>query len=783
MKEIRRPLSMLLSAALVLSLFGCGAPRGSGSPSAGGASADAAKAVGTPWIDANVKGVVTKDTQTDVHEDYFVAEAKDWLAETKIPEDLDSWGSFSERERQIEDSLIVLVEDPGKTDHDVECLRNYYALLGDQDARDAAGIEPLAADVRRVQSIATIDELTAYLTSDAERLRGGYLAGDDDMSTGETLVTLGIAIDDVGTTDYRVSVGTNSFFLETEASTGLSGEDLAQLNAPFLDKVTYMLGRLGYTKEEARRQVALVRRLEGRLEKPTLVTPEQEKAAEQYLEGATAGAADGSVDWGAIDEQYARYLDHTVTMTREQMAATAGAFPILSLLDAWGLGEAHSFDVAEPLWLAEMGSVYTQENLEALKCHVIFGLLIDNMGYLDSDAAQVAADNDNLKAALDYELEEQSEADAADSGGAGSGDSADAGAGSVGADVEITDADELIKSEYIEPVSEEQSAKRELISTVMQDLPGVATNAFVRHCYPASANERAVEITNQIIAKYRELLATEDWLDPETRQKAIEKLEAVELHVGFPSSLDDTDMLSVPAPASGATAYDAVKTARAFNVNVTQKVLADPSEGTYWRDPMDVNAYYSQQENAIFVGCGIIGGRLFDESAPAEEQLATLGHTVGHELTHAFDDAGALYDKDGNRTNWWTDGDRRDFSERTAKVVSYLEGVRPFGQTGYDGVATCGEMIADMGGLKAALLVAKDIDGFDYQRFFKAYTIGWQSVGSAASAKDQFLTDTHPLDATRANVSVMQVQEFYDTYGIKPGDTMFQAPEDRISVW
>jgi putative endopeptidase len=88
-----------------------------------------------------------------------------------------------------------------------------------------------------------------------------------------------------------------------------------------------------------------------------------------------------------------------------------------------------------------------------------------------------------------------------------------------------------------------------------------------------------------------------------------------------------------------------------------------------------------------------------------------------------------------------------------------------------------------MGGLKAVLLVAKDVDGFDYQRFFKAYVIGWQSVGSAASSKDQFLTDSHPLDATRANVSVMQVQEFYDTYGIKAGDTMYLAPEDRISVW
>lgn len=785
MRKIRRPLSTLLSVVLAFSLGACGVFRGDGA-----SPVSAEKAVGVPWIDSNVKGVVTKDTQASVHEDYYVAEAKDWLADARIPEDADSWGSVAERERQIDDALIALVEDPTKTDHDVECMRNYYALLGDQESRDAAGIDPVAADVRKVQSIATIDELTSYLTSDDERLRGGYLAGDDGMPTGETLVTLGVAIDDVGTTDYRVSVGTNSFFLESEASRGITGDDLARVNAPFVNKVLYMLGRLGYTREEARQQIELVRTLERRLEEPTLVTEAQEQAAQEYYESATAGVSADAVDWVAIGEQYEKYLDHTTTMTREQMAAAAGAFPILELLDAYGLGEARSFDVIEPRWLAEMGRVYTQENLEALKCHVIFGLLSDNMYYLDGDAEQVAYENDSLKSAVDYELEEQSEGDsssgsagAGSGSGSGSGSSAGSGSGSVGSDVEVTDADSTIKSEYVEPVSEEQSAKRALIAAVTQDMPGVVTNAFVRHCYPASANESAIEITNRIIAKYHGFLNAQDWLDAETKEKAIEKLDAIEVHIGFPSSLDDSDMLSVPAPSSGATAYDAVKSVRAFNVNVTQKVLADPSEGTYWRDPMDVNAYYSVQENAIFVGCGIIGGRLFDENASVEEQLATLGHTVGHELTHAFDNQGSLYDKDGNRANWWTEGDLRDFTERANKVVSYLEGVKPFGQTGYDGEATCGEMIADMGGLKAVLLVAGDIDGFDYAKFFKAYTIGWQSVGTAANAKDLFLTDSHPLDATRANVSVMQVQEFYDTYGIKPGDTMYQAPQDRISVW
>ena len=768
---------LMLVLACALPAAGCasGQPASSSQPASASASS-AAAAVGEPWIDSNVLGAVTKDTQANVHDDYFVAGEKDWLSTVKIPEGSESWGSYAERGKQIDDQLIALIENESITDHDVVCMRNYFKLLSDWEARNAAGIDPVMAEVREVQAISSIDELTAYLVSDRVRLRGNYIADDEGDPTGETLVTFELVIPEVGTADYRVSVGVNSRFTQSASGYDVDDAMLEALNQAFTMKASYMLGRAGYSDSEAEKMLRLVKDLEGKLEKASQPTDDEVKAAEDYLSQAMNGSEELTEgEWELIYEQALSFYEHTKLMTRDEMAASAGAFPILQIIDAYGFGSAVAYDVAEPKWLSAMGEVYNQQNLEALKAHIICGILVDNMRYLDQGAFEMGIMGDSLIASAEL-AEADDEGEAAKSSGASASRVALAATAS---------ADETggVPADRVEPVSEEYQVKAFAMETLKEDMPGVVTNAFVEHCYPEAANERAIELTYQVIAEYRELLKDEEWLDPETRAAAIEKLNAVEVHVGYPSSLDDTAALVVPTPGSGASLYDASKALDAYNVELTQRLLADPSQGTYWQNPMEVNAYYSPSDNAIFIGCGIIGGRLFDENASIEEQLATLGHTIGHEVSHAFDSSGAYFDKDGNYRNWWTEGDLVEFKQRTDKVVKYLSTIKPLGTEAYNGESVCAEMIADISGLKVILMIAKDIDGFDYKKFFDAYLTGWQSVGTKSAIESQFYTDPHPLDATRANVSVMQVQEFYDTYGIKPGDKMYLAPEDRIAVW
>ena len=157
---------------------------------------------------------------------------------------------------------------------------------------------------------------------------------------------------------------------------------------------------------------------------------------------------------------------------------------------------------------------------------------------------------------------------------------------------------------------------------------------------------------------------------------------------------------------------------------------------------------------------------------------------IGHEISHAFDSNGAQYDENGSLHNWWTDEDRAAFGERVSKVADYFGKIVPFD----DGTPNNGKLIqteatADMGGIKCMLMMAKKIDGFDYDKFFRAYAHMWQRMDSLQMCERLATADTHPLSYQRVNVTLQQFDEFLETYDIKEGDGMYLAPEDRIAVW
>lgn len=167
-----------------------------------------------------------------------------------------------------------------------------------------------------------------------------------------------------------------------------------------------------------------------------------------------------------------------------------------------------------------------------------------------------------------------------------------------------------------------------------------------------------------------------------------------------------------------------------------------------------------------------------------EEKYGALGSVIGHEISHAFDTKGSQFDADGNFRNWWKEEDFDAFMDRADKLIAYYDGVVAFDDgTPYKGQMVQTEAIADMAGFKCMLKMAEKIDDFDYDKFFRAYAYLWAKIETVSSLESQVLTDTHPLDYLRANVTVQQYDEFYETYGIKESDGMYIAPEDRIAVW
>ena len=680
----------------------------------------AVAAEGDPWIASNMIGAVDESTPVNVKDDYFLATTKEWLATVKVPSNLMSWGTMDARAVEIQDELLALCNDENIQDQDVEIMRRYMRIEDGWDARDRLGMDPIRKMAQRIMDIDSIDELTEYLISDEVRSWGNYLDVGEGEPQGESLIGLTPQVRQGR--EPRVQVATNKWITEED----LDSDEEVTLE----DDAAYLIERLGVSRQEAYWHV------------DNMIDLELYLSEAMYAEGRTQERL-----LEPLDKDLARRIreateneTYLVDMNRSELLQCAGDFPIERLLEAYGMGEVESFQVLEPMWLIGLGECYNAEDLDLLKSHLLVGLVLDAQYYLDTDAYY----------ASEYDEDEFTD-----------------------------EKDEVDESRIIE-LDEDTEISRSLIDTVIVDAPEIASNAYVKHCYAPRTTERVHEICDQVIGAWRLMVEEEDWLGDESKREATAKLDDMDVYVGSMATLMDVDDIELEGVDSP---WEALYQFRRARTNYIVGKLLDPDSSALWISPIEVDAYYSNDDNAIFVGCGYLGGEIFDVGFSIEDQLAVVGHTVGHEVGHAFDGMGVLYDSKGNDRSWMDEKDKAAFDGRRKRVQDYLETIRPLGVEEYDGQQVSDEMIADMAGLKAVLRIAKGIDGFDYKRFFTSYCIGWKSVTTLRDLEDILAEDTHPLDATRANVSVMQTDEFVETYGVEPGDGMYLAPEDRICVW
>ena len=200
-------------------------------------------------------------------------------------------------------------------------------------------------------------------------------------------------------------------------------------------------------------------------------------------------------------------------------------------------------------------------------------------------------------------------------------------------------------------------------------------------------------------------------------------------------------------------------------------------------DILDANAYYNPANNSINIIRGLLDGAFYREDMSEEELFAGIGSAIGHEISHAFDTKGAQYDENGNIVNWWTDEDLKTFHERADKLAKYYSGITAFNGEKVRGDNIKTEAIADMAGMKCVLGLASENKDFDYKAFFEANAAVWRGLYTKELEYMLLTQDVHPLRYLRVNATVQQFDEFYETYGIKEGDNMYLAPENRVLVW
>ena len=330
---------------------------------------------------------------------------------------------------------------------------------------------------------------------------------------------------------------------------------------------------------------------------------------------------------------------------------------------------------------------------------------------------------------------------------------------------------------------------QDAVEDAMGELLG---QVYVQKYYSPKTKQRYEKVVDDIIDAYRERIKNLDWMTQSTKEKAIIKLNSITKKVGYPDKWKDFSSLKVDRTSFLRNSINA--NVFWFKRNISR--LGTPVERTEWSmTPQTYNAYYNPSNNeivlpaAIFIIPGVVDS-LLDDAVVYSYAGAS---TIGHELTHGFDDEGRQYDAKGNLTNWWTKEDEEKFTQKAAVMIEQFDNYVVLDSMHVNGKATLGENIADLGGLVLGYDAFKKteqfkkgklINGFTpQQRFWLGYAYAWLGHKRPESLAQQIMTDVHSPEFLRVNGPLSDLPDFYKDFGVKEGQPMYRLENIRVKIW
>jgi putative endopeptidase len=280
-----------------------------------------------------------------------------------------------------------------------------------------------------------------------------------------------------------------------------------------------------------------------------------------------------------------------------------------------------------------------------------------------------------------------------------------------------------------------------------------------------------------------------DWMTPETKARALDKLSRFTVKIGYPAKWRNYRAYTV-----GSDLLSNRRGADAFEWHRELVRLNQPVDRTEWgMTPQTVNAYYRYTNNEVVFPAAILQPPFFDPAADPAVNYGGIGVTIGHEISHGFDDQGRKSDGAGVLTDWWTEQDSSKFKAQAARLGSQFSAFEPFPGLHVNGELTMGENIGDLGGVSLALdayhaslhgQTAPVLDGFTGdQRFFLGFAQVWRSKQRDDALRNQVVSDPHSPDRYRVNGTICNVEGWYSAFDIKPGEPLYIAPADRVHIW
>ncbi len=331
---------------------------------------------------------------------------------------------------------------------------------------------------------------------------------------------------------------------------------------------------------------------------------------------------------------------------------------------------------------------------------------------------------------------------------------------------------------------------RRVLAAVNDLLDEALGRLYVERHFSPEAKQKISLLVDHLVAAYRARIGQLDWMAESTKKKALEKLGMFSRKLGYPDVWRDYQALEIGTDSYAANYLRAY----AFEFDRQMRKIGKPVDRAEWlMPPQMVNAYYQPPMNEIVFPAAILQPPFFDPAADDAMNYGGIGSVIGHELTHGFDDQGALFNGKGNLENWWTKEDKERFDAKAAGLVKQFDAYEPLPGLRVQGKLTLGENIADLGGLSIAydaLMLALQeksagpIGGFaPAQRFFINYAVSERNQMRDELLRLRVKVDPHSPSRYRVNGPASNMAEFHSAFGAKEGDGLWRKPEDRVKIW
>jgi putative endopeptidase len=338
---------------------------------------------------------------------------------------------------------------------------------------------------------------------------------------------------------------------------------------------------------------------------------------------------------------------------------------------------------------------------------------------------------------------------------------------------------------------EQQPRWKRVVNNVSSALGEAVGQMYVAKYFPPAAKENMLHLVSNLQTVLGERIQSAEWMDSTTKAKAMDKLHAFRVKIGYPDKWKDYSKLAVKTDSYFANAIRSNE----FDTQEDLAKINKPKDVTEWgMTPQTVNAYYNPTTNEICFPAGILQPPFYFADADNAVNYGAIGVVIGHEMTHGFDDQGRQYDKEGNLKDWWTSGDAEKFKARAQVLVDYFNNIEVAPGVKADGSFTLGENIADNGGVqisyqalqkaRAAGEIQGEMDGFTpEQRFFLAYAGVWAGNIREQEILRRTKEDPHSLGRWRVNGTLPHIQAFIEAFNVQPGNGMYLAPDKQAQIW